>query len=66
MVEGGGGLDVILSDHHTGPVSYQPEDLSSPLNFSGLMKRPDTGLTKNEREKKKKNYGNTKWGGMRL
>lgn len=54
MVEGGGGLDVILSDHHTGPVSYQPEDLSSPLNFSGLMKRPDTGLTKNERERKKK------------
>lgn len=48
----GGKLDVILSDHHTGPVSYQAEDLSSPLNFSGLMKRPDTGLIKNEREKK--------------
>lgn len=45
-------LDVILSDHHTGPVSYQAEDLSSPLNFSGLMKRPDTGLIKNERKKK--------------
>lgn len=59
----GGKLDVILSDHHTGPVSYQAEDLSSPLNFSGLMKRPDTGLIKNER---KKNYGNTKWGEMRL
>lgn len=47
-------LDVILSDHHTGPVSYQAEDLSSPLNFSGLMKRPDTGLIKNEKKKKKK------------
>lgn len=44
-------LDVILSDHRTGPVSYQAEDLSSPLNFSGLMKRPDTGLIKNERKK---------------
>jgi len=42
-------------------MSYQAGDLSSPLNFSGLMKRPDTGLIKNER---KKNYGNTKWGGM--
>lgn len=32
-------------------MSYQTEDLSSPLNFSGLMKRPDTGLIKNERER---------------
>lgn len=45
-------LDVILADHHSGPVSYQAEDLSSPLNFSELMKRPDTGLIRNEREKK--------------
>lgn len=48
----GGKLDVILSDHHTGPVSYQAEDLSSPLNFSGLMKRPDTGLIKKWKKKK--------------
>lgn len=46
-------LDVILSDRHTGPVSYQPEDLSSPLNFSWLMKRPDAGWTKKRGKKKK-------------
>lgn len=62
-------LDVILSDRHTGPVSYQPEDLSSPLNFSWLMKRPDAGWAKKRGEKRKgrrKNYSNTNWGGMRL
>lgn len=41
-------VDVILPDHHTGPASYQTEDLSSPLNFSQPMKRPE--------EKKKKKY----------
>lgn len=65
-VERGGGFDVILSDHHTGPVSYQAEDLSSPLNFTGLMKRPDTGWIKKKRRNERKNYGNTKWGEMRL
>lgn len=48
---GGGGLHVILSDHHTGPVSYQAEDLSSPLHFSGLRERPDKGLRKIQRRK---------------
>lgn len=57
----GGKLDVILSDHHTGPVSYQAEDLSSPLNFSGLMKRPDTGLIKNERKKTMATQNGVKW-----
>ena len=33
--------DVILPDHHTGPASYQTEDLSSPLNFTRLMKGPE-------------------------
>lgn len=50
-------VDVILPDHHAGPASYQTGDLSSPLNFSQLMKRP---------EKKKKKTTHTKWGGMKL
>lgn len=31
-------VKVILSDHYTGPLSYQAGDLSSPLNFTGLIK----------------------------
>jgi len=52
-VEGAKKLDVMLSDHHTGPVSYQAEDLSSPLHFSGLMKRPDTGLIQKKEEEER-------------
>lgn len=48
-------VDVILPDHHAGPASYQTGDLSSPLNFSQLMKRPG------KKKKTKKNTHKMGW-----